>query len=667
MLRKKGKRISLGANILKTVLITYSVASLILIAFSTAMCQKSTLSVIDKTITDTALATADSAANEYEGLLSMAQSIASDSTVSDLSSSDSEKQSVLDTKVAGQGVLTGIKYLSSDGTCVSDGINYSSEAYFKAAADGKTYVSSPELDVASGELILYVAVPVWKDGISGLRPIGIVCLMAKQETLNGIVENVDIGERANAFIINKSGITIADKDISAVKAKNSIINDARTDHSLAGQASFYKKAISGKTGFGNYSAKGENKFIAYAPIRGTDGWCVIIEAPEHELTQGVTPTLELALLLLVILLIVMTIFLSKALDKAITVKLVAITNRLRAFAEGDVFSPAPNYKVTSYELFSLQDSCIRMTVNTGAIIKDIGHFLSEMSEGSFEVLSEDEDKYTGDYAQILNSLKTLKQSISEALSGVAIAADRVSYSTEQLSSGAQALAQASTEQASSIEELTSSMEDVSRSISADAENAENTKALSARTVEIMHESISDMDLALKSMEEISIASKNISKVIKAIDDIAFQTNILALNAAVEAARAGDAGKGFAVVADEVRNLSQKSAEAAKETAVLIENSIQAVEKGAAIMNKTSASFTEVASKSMEVGTMVDDMTDQARTQAAAISQIKLGIEQISSVIQINSATSEESAAESEELSAQVIALKALVAHFKLSN
>jgi len=498
-------------------------------------------------------------------------------------------------------------------------------------------------------------------------PIGIVCLIAKQEALNGLVENIRVGESGNAYIFDKNGITIADTDISAVKANSSVIDDAKTDSGLAGQASFYSKAISGETGSGDYSSKGENEFIAYAPIRGTDGWCVIIDAPKHEFMQGVTQSLTLSLLLLAILIIVMTVFLAKALNKAITIKLVAITNRLRGFAKGDVFSTAPNYKVASYELFSLQDSCMRMTENTSAIIKDIGHFLSEMSEGSFEVLSEDENKYTGDYAQILDSLKTLKQSINEALSGVAIAADRVSVSTTQVSSGAQALAQASTVQASSIEELTSAIEEVSRSINDDAENAENTKALSARTVEIMHESISDMELALTSMDEIFITSKDISKVIKAIDDIAFQTNILALNAAVEAARAGTAGKGFAVVADEVRNLSQKSAEAAKNTAVLIENSIQAVEKGVAIMNKTSTSFAEVASKSMEVGTMVDNMSVQARTQAAAISQIKLGIEQISSVIQINSATSEESAAESEELSAQAKALKELVGHFKLAN
>jgi methyl-accepting chemotaxis protein len=183
----------------------------------------------------------------------------------------------------------------------------------------------------------------------------------------------------------------------------------------------------------------------------------------------------------------------------------------------------------------------------------------------------------------------------------------------------------------------------------------------------MQTSVSDMKLASQAMNEISSTSKNIGKVIKTIDDIAFQTNILALNAAVEAARAGAAGKGFAVVADEVRNLSQKSAEAAKNTTALIESSIEAVEKGAQIMNRTSTGFSEVALKTADVVTLVDAISVQAQEQTSAISQISTGIEQVSSVVQMNSATSEESAAASEELSSQSVVLKSLVEKFTLSD
>ena len=183
----------------------------------------------------------------------------------------------------------------------------------------------------------------------------------------------------------------------------------------------------------------------------------------------------------------------------------------------------------------------------------------------------------------------------------------------------------------------------------------------------MQGSVADMESARQAMEEISATSKNISKVIKAIDDIAFQTNILALNAAVEAARAGTAGKGFAVVADEVRNLSQKSAEAAKNTTALIENSIDAVKRGTELVNKTSAGFTEVAAETAKVSKLIEEISAQTQEQAAAISQISIGVEQISSVVQMNSATSEESAAASEELSSQAAVLKGLVDKIKLDK
>ena len=233
--------------------------------------------------------------------------------------------------------------------------------------------------------------------------------------------------------------------------------------------------------------------------------------------------------------------------------------------------------------------------------------------------------------------------------------------------GAQSLAQGATEQASSLEELSASIADISERVKNNADYAEKAKSLTAEAQVIMQGSVSDMELARQAMDEISSTSKNISKVIKTIDDIAFQTNILALNAAVEAARAGAAGKGFAVVADEVRNLSQKSAEAAKNTTALIESSIEAVEKGSKLVNKTSEGFAQVAVKAEASGKLVDEISAQAQEQASAISQIAIGIEQVSSVVQMNSATSEESAAASEELSSQAEVLKALVDQFKLAT
>ncbi len=263
------------------------------------------------------------------------------------------------------------------------------------------------------------------------------------------------------------------------------------------------------------------------------------------------------------------------------------------------------------------------------------------------------------------ALSTLVDDFNQLASSIISSADQVDAGAKQVANSSMALSQGATEQASSVQELSASIAEVSQNVKKNAEDAEKAKVLSERSGEIMQASVADMELTRQAMDEITATSKDISKVIKAIDDIAFQTNILALNAAVEAARAGAAGKGFAVVADEVRNLSQKSAEAAKSTTLLIENSISAVEKGTALVNKTNTSFTELAAQASEVNMLVKQISTQAQEQAAAISQISIGIEQVSSVVQMNSATSEETAAASEELSSQANYLKESTGKFKI--
>ena len=263
------------------------------------------------------------------------------------------------------------------------------------------------------------------------------------------------------------------------------------------------------------------------------------------------------------------------------------------------------------------------------------------------------------------SLVTLVDDFNVLAASIISSSDQVDAGAKQVANSSMALSQGATEQASSVQELSASIAEVSQRIRENAENAERAKELSAKSGEIMQASVADMELTRNAMDEISATSKDIGKVIKAIDDIAFQTNILALNAAVEAARAGAAGKGFAVVADEVRNLSQKSAEAAKNTTSLIENSIMAVEKGTALVNKTNACFAELASQSSEVNKLVEQISTQAQEQAVAIAQISTGVEQVSSVIQMNSATSEETAAASEELSSQANYLKDSTGKFKV--
>lgn len=298
-------------------------------------------------------------------------------------------------------------------------------------------------------------------------------------------------------------------------------------------------------------------------------------------------------------------------------------------------------------------------------IDEISAVLNEVANGN--LLFQLTYDYAGEFAKVKLALEHISDSLNNTLTQINQSSEQVASGSDQVASGSQALSQGATEQASSIEELAATINDISQQVSQNAESAQNA----SKQATIVGDQITDSNNSMKqmtaAMNEISEKSSQIGKIIKTIEDIAFQTNILALNAAVEAARAGEAGKGFAVVADEVRNLASKSAEASKDTAHLIEGSIQAVEKGTQIANSTAEQLIQVVSGAQLIVTTIDGIAAASKRQADSINQVTNGVDQITSVIQTNSATAEESAAASEELSGQAQMLKTLVGKFRLKG
>ena len=354
-----------------------------------------------------------------------------------------------------------------------------------------------------------------------------------------------------------------------------------------------------------------------------------------------------------------------ALTRSIRIGLTEVSAAAEKMTEGN-FDIDFTYAYND-EIKDVGNSLKKLASNTNAVIDDISVVLEQVAEGNLNVNISNEAIYVGVFSRIIVSLKSFLSHLNGTLVQINVASGQVASGSEQVSGGAQALSQGATEQASSIEELSATINLISEMIVSNASDATEANAKTGIAGTQLGEANEKMSELVGAMKEISDSSEEIHKIIKAIEDIAFQTNILALNAAVEAARAGDAGKGFAVVADEVRNLAGKSAEAANNTTILIENTVNSIEKGNNLVNDVAGKMTSVAEAAGAVAELNARIAESSKGAAEAITQVTTGIDQISSVVQNNSATSEQSAAASEELSGQASMLKELVSQFSLRD
>ena len=621
----------------------------------------STIDTLGQTMTEMADTAAERIEEELNAYKNIAYVTGCIPTLSDRTATVEEKRAVVENQALSHGLQRG-NIIGLDGISILDGKDYSDRAYVKSAMKGETAVSEPLVSKITGQLSIMVSAPIWEGGVPGKKVAGVVYFVPNETFLNDIVASLQVSPNGSAYILNNAGYTIAHKNMDNVKNRENTQEDAKTDKKLKDLAALEVRMTLGESGFGRYEYGGSRKFLAFSPIEGTEGWSLAINAPTKDFTQSTVNGIIITIILMVVFLAISS-YMAYRLARQIGEPVKDCAQRLRLLAEGDLDTPVHEIH-TGDETQILADSARTLVQGFRLMIQDMDEMLAEMSRGNLTADSKCEEAYVGGYRGLLDSARKLSAQLSDTLRQINQSADQVSAGAEQVSAGAQALSQGATEQASAIEELAATINDISWKIIATADRAGDVHSQSSETGREVEQCNEQMLELVNAVRDIGESSSQIGKIIKTIEDIAFQTNILALNAAVEAARAGTAGKGFAVVADEVRNLASKSAEASKSTSVLIEGSARSVEKGMKIADETAASLQKAVISTENTVKAVDKITEATAEQSQAVSQVTQGVDQISSVVQTNSATAEESAAASEELSGQAVILKELVGQFK---
>jgi len=507
----------------------------------------------------------------------------------------------------------------------------------------RVVVEEPREDAISGDIMLYF-------GVARTDARGFIQLGFDAEAVKEFRNNLDAAHIAAGLKVGLTGwASMIEDGVVVYSQKSEIIDSDVSDEK-------WFKQVSNGRGKAWIEIYGEMMYVGYANV---DDLTLLVLLPQTEYNSylssvsdigiiGVVIAVGIAIIVLIMLMLILS-------------PLNAITKASQSISNGD-FNVSLSNK-SNDEVGILAQNFDTMAGTFKQYIEEINGVLSGIAAGNFQ--NKIDREYIGQFESIRVSINTIESVLNSTMNDISTASHEVLAGSTQIANGAQALASGSTEQAATIQELSDTILEITKKTKENENMANSAAQLASGIMTNAEKGNSQMEHMIEAVNEINQANQNISKVIKAIDDIAFQTNILALNAAVEAARAGAAGKGFAVVAEEVRNLASKSAESAKDTASLISNSMEKAQLGTQIAAETAESLRKIVEEINESNKINAQIATSCEEQSSAIEQINIAISGVTQVVQQNSATAQESAAASEEMSGQAAVLEDLVSKFKL--